>query len=258
MPSSQPSESILGDSPWAVAIRHRIEQIARHRYPIVITGPPGTGKQFLSRVLHALSPRNEKPLIPVDCSKFGEHSFASQMFGHTGGGIAGVGAPTLGVLRAADGGTLFLGRIDSLSIEMQQQLLEVLKSKQVTPLGGEKAISFDVRLIASSLSDLQKEVQGRCFLPELYTLLEAVSLATVPLVERSEDFGPLADFFLKELADDLEEPPRRLTPGAEQYLKKYSWPGNVLELQHVLERVALDSEREELDAGDFAFLFEGE
>ena len=132
--------------------------------------------------------------------------------------MPGVSGAAMGALRAADGGTLFLGRIDSMALEMQQLLLDVLASRQVIPVGGSQPSSFDVRIIASSLGDLQKEVQGRCFLPELYTLVEAVSIQTVELCQRREDIAPLAEHFLTALAEDYDEPRKQLARDAVENL----------------------------------------
>lgn len=251
------ANDILGSSTWAVETRHRVAQIARHRYSVLITGPPGSGKRFLASVLHALSPRGAKLLVPVDCSRMGEQSFASQLFGHEEGAFAGLSGAALGSFCAADGGSLFLGQVERLPLPFQPLLLDALKSGQVHPLGAKRPVRVDVRLICSSLCDLQKEIQNQRLLPELYAQLDAVSLPTATLRERIEDIAPLAEYFLAVTAEDYGEAPRKLSDGALKKLKRHSWPGNIAELRNALERAAVLAYGDELTAADFDFL-EGE
>ncbi|MCE9554207.1 MAG: sigma 54-interacting transcriptional regulator [Planctomycetes bacterium] len=251
------ANDILGTSPWAVETRRRVEQIAKHRYSVLITGPPGSGKRFLAGILHALSPRGAKPLVPVDCSRLGEQSFASQLFGHEEGAFAGLAGAALGSFRAADGGSLFLGQVERLPLTFQPLLLDAIKSGEVHPLGAKRPVRVDVRLICSSLCDLQKEIQSQRLIPDLYAQLDAVSLPTVALRERIEDIAPLAEYFLSVTAEDYGEVPRKLSDGALKKLKRHPWPGNIAELRTALERAAVLAYGDELAAADFDFL-EGE
>ena len=248
------ANDILGDSSWAVETRRRVAQIARHRYSVLITGPPGSGKQFLAAVLHSLSPRGEKPLVPVDCSRLGEQSFASQLFGHEEGAFAGLTGASLGSFRAADGGTLFLGQVERLPLAFQPLLLDALKSGQVHPLGAKRPERITVRLICSSLCDLQKEIQNQRLIPELYAQLDAVSLPTAALIDRSEDIAPLSEYFLAVTAEDYGDAPKRLSDGAIKRLRRHAWPGNVAELRSSLERAAVLADGDVLTATDFDFL----
>ncbi len=232
---------IDGVSEWAETTRNRMEQIARLAYNVVITGPPGSGKRHAARCLHLLSPRRERPFVPVDCATLRGDMFVSQLFGHEAGALPSAKGAALGALRAADGGTIFLARIDSLGLEEQERLLSVVSAGRVRPLGVARAQEIDVRFVASSLGDLQKEVQGQCFLPELYTRLEAVSLATVELADRREDLASLAARFLEEVAADMHQPTKRLDARALARLVGHSWPGNVEELRRVVQRAAVDA-----------------
>ncbi len=193
-------------------------------------------------------------MIPVNCGLLGGEIFTTQMFGHVAGGLAGTTGAALGCLRAADGGTICLAHVETLSLEHQQQLLAALAARQVTPVGSDTPVPFDVRVITASLYDLQKQVQDRRLLPQLYTLLDAVSLRVIPLAERLEDIEPLAQQFLVELADELDEPLKQLTPAGCRRLQQYAWPGNVAELREVMERAAIFAERDQLSAASFAFL----
>jgi DNA-binding NtrC family response regulator len=251
------ADDILGTSRWAVETRHRVAQIARHRFSVLITGPTGSGKQFLASVLHALSPRADKPLVPVNCARLTEQSFASQLFGHEEGAFAGLSGASLGSFRAADGGTLFLGQVERLPLAFQPLLLDAITTGRVQPLGARRPVTVDVWLICSSLRDLQKEIQNRRLLPELYAQLDSISLPTVALSERLDDIGPLAEHFLKVAAAEYEEAPRKLSQQALRRLRHYAWPGNVAELRSALERAAVLAEDEILSAADFDFLEEG-
>lgn len=232
---------IAGASEWAEATRKRVVQVARLPYSVVITGPRGTGKRHLARCLHEQSPRAEKPFVPVDCTALRGDMFVSQLFGHEAGSLPTSTGAGMGALRVADGGTIFLSRIDSLGLEEQERLLHVVSAGRVRPLGVAHSLDIDVRFVASSLGDLQKEVQGQCFLPELYTRLEAVSLHTIELATRREDIASLADAFLARVADDLQQPAKRLDARALAKLAAYSWPGNITELEAVVQRAAIDS-----------------
>jgi DNA-binding NtrC family response regulator len=250
------ADDILGTSAWAVETRHRVGQIARHRFSVLITGPPGSGKRFLAGVLHSLSPRSGKPLVPVDCSRLGEQSFASQLFGHEEESFARLASAALGSFRAADGGTLFLGQVERLPLEFQPLLLDALKTGRVTPIGAKRPTQVDVRIICSSLCDLQKEIQQQRLIPELYAQLDAVSLPTIPLRERLADIPALAENFLAVVAEDYGDAPRTLSEEAVKRLKRYPWPGNIAELRTALERAAVLAFGDELTAADFAFLEE--
>lgn len=245
---------ILGTSSWALETRRRIVQTARHRYNVAITGPAGSGKGFLAEVLHRLSPRAASPMIPVDCSLLTESTFASQLFGHEAGAMPGASGASLGCFRAADGGTILLANVATLPLERQRVLQSALNSGQVTAVGSETPVRVDVRLVTASYRSLQKDVSDRRLLPELYTLLDAVSLPTVALNQRSEDIAPLSAHFLVETAAEFDEPPKRLAKDGLARLEHYSWPGNITELRETIERAAVFSEKTELDASSFGFL----
>ena len=152
-------DQFLGVSEWATEIRKRLPQIARHHYNVAITGEKGSGKRLLARLLHQLGPRPERPIVPVNCAVLGELTFASQLFGHEASALPGSSGGALGCLRAADGGTVCLAHVEALSLERQHELFTVLSSQSVTPVGGNHSVSFDVRVITSSLHDLQRLVE---------------------------------------------------------------------------------------------------
>ena len=247
-------KQIAGASEWAEATRKRVAQVARLPYSVVITGPLGSGKRHIARCLHEQSPRSGKPFVPVDCTTLRGDMFVSQLFGHEAGSLSTSTGAALGALRVADGGTIFLSRIDSLGLEEQERLLHVVSAGRVRPLGVAQSLDIDVRFVASSLGDLQKEVQGQCFLPELYTRLEAVSLPTIDLAGRREDIAPLADAFLAQVAEDLGQPSKRLDARALAKLAAYAWPGNIAELEKVIQQAAIDSRGGVITVGDLPAL----
>lgn len=247
-------DEILGRSPWSIETRKRVKQLAPHAFNVTLTGPVGSGKQFLARMIHRLSRRFDHPIVPVDLSLYSEEQFHAQLFGHVDGGLPQATGEALGCLRAADGGTLYLSQVTSLPLGKQQELFDTLSRRSVIPLGGEEPQTFNVRIITSSARDLQKEVQDRKLLPELYTLLDAISLCTIPLAERREDIQLLADQFLAELAADLEEPRKRLTEAGVARLESYIWPGNITELREAVERAGVSTDEDTLTAKSFRFL----
>jgi DNA-binding NtrC family response regulator len=249
-------EELVGCSKWADDVRRRVPQIARHRYNVSITGAEGTGKRLLARLVHGLSPRADNPMIPVDCSLLGPKTFAGQLFGHEAGAFPGAVGPALGCFRAADAGTLYLAHVETLALDLQEQLLAALKTRHVMPIGGDGPIAVDVRVITASVRDLQKQIQDRHLLPELYTTLDAVSLRALPLSKRLEDIEPLANHFLADLAEEFDEPPKHLAADGLQRLKKHTWPGNVAELREAMERAAVFWDGDELSAEAFGFLHE--
>lgn len=238
------AETIIGKSAYAEAMRSRVNQVARYRYNVMITGPAGGGKRFLAHRIHEASPRAAAPFVPIDCSQLTEQVFAAQLFGHEAGAFAGAKAPGLGALRAAHGGTLFLGRIDALPAELQKTLLAVLHDNRVVPVGGRKPIEVEFRVLASTRVDLQKEVLDRRLIPELYTLLDEVSLRVEPLATRRDDVQPLADYFMQRVCEEFGIRPKRFLPETLKILNSYHWPGNVAELMEVIERAALAEESE--------------
>jgi DNA-binding NtrC family response regulator len=235
---ARPTEvgGIVGGSPWARSIRAEILAVASCPSNVLITGPTGTGKDVIARAIHAHSPRAGRPLIPVDCAAIAGTLFASHIFGHCKGAFTGAGHATLGAFRAAHGGTIFLDEIGDLESEMQMKLLRVLQQRTVTPLGSHEEIPVDVRVIAATNRDLAREVARGRFREDLYYRLDVISLRTTPLRDRPEDIETLAHFFLAKLSVLHGLAPKKLTAAALDCLRRHDWPGNVRQLENVLER----------------------
>jgi two-component system nitrogen regulation response regulator GlnG len=233
---------IVGESPAIMELREEIKRIAPYSVNVLVTGPTGTGKEVVARTIHQASPRSEKPFIPVDCASVTGTLFASHMFGHLKGAFTGATYTSLGCFRAAEGGTIFLDEIGEMEPALQAKLLRVLQQNTVVPVGGHEEIPVDVRVVAATNRDLAYEVQQGNFREDLYYRLNVVELHLAPLSERREDVTVLANHFLSELAIRHGTPRKQLEAGALAVLTEYSWPGNVRQLQNVLERLVLFSQ----------------
>lgn len=217
------------------SIREIADAVAPRRSSVMIFGETGTGKEALARHIHQQSNRCEKPFIPVDCSALPDNLFETEMFGHVKGAFTGALRDSLGFVRAADGGTLFLDEIGELTPAMQSKFLRVLQDHCVTPVGSQKSIRVDVRVIAATNRDLQQMVDDGTFRQDLFFRLNVIVLTMPSLRRRPQDILPLARHFLKLQAESYEETHRVLSPEVAQILLHYDWPGNVRELANAME-----------------------
>ena len=237
---------IVGNSPWARTVRRSIKRIASGQSTVMIAGPSGTGKELIARAIHEQSPRAASPLVVVDCASIPTTLFASQLFGHVKGAFSGADCDTLGSFRAAAGRTVFLDELGELPLELQSQLLRVIQERAVMPVGSHRGIPVDVRIVAATNRELSREVEARRFRLDLYYRLNVVRLTTTPLRERPEDIEPLCHCFLDRWSIENGLPRRWLSPAAVRLLMACDWPGNVRQLQNVLERAAVFADDEEI------------
>jgi DNA-binding NtrC family response regulator len=248
---------IVGQSSGAAGLRAQIARVAPFASNVLITGPSGTGKELVARRIHALSPRRERPFVPVDCASMTGELMSSQLFGHVAGAFTGANCDALGCFRAADHGTIFLDEIGELDFPLQSKLLRVLQERVVTPIGSHRGEPADVRVVAATNRDLREEVRAGRFREDLYYRLHVIHLQTRPLREHAEDIPPLAETFLKQLA--AEGLPRcSLSPGAVGELTAFSWPGNVRQLRNVLEQAVIEADEPELGHAQIARLLADE
>jgi DNA-binding NtrC family response regulator len=223
----------------ASALQAQIELIAPRSATVLIEGETGAGKEVAARQIHALSPRANKPFVPVDCTVFSTELMESQLFGHVKGAFTGAVAAALGFVRCADGGTLFLDEIGELPLAVQAKLLRCIQERMVVPVGGVEAIPVDLRIIAATHRDLASMVREGKFRQDLYFRLNVVRLSILPLRQRREEILPLARHLIQEIAEAYDEPLKSLTPAAEDTLLRYDWPGNIRELRNAIERAFL-------------------
>jgi transcriptional regulator with PAS, ATPase and Fis domain len=226
---------IVGNSNAISVVRDVATSIAPRRSTVMLLGETGTGKEMLARHIHAQSERANKPFIPVDCSSMTESLFESQLFGHIKGAFTGAVRESLGFIRAADGGTLFIDEVGELPLVLQAKLLRVLQERCVVPVGDVKPRPVDVRVITATHRDLSAMVRAGTFREDLYFRLNVVVLQVPPLRERPDDVVPLAQHFLAVQADLYDEPAKALSPEAAELLRQHPWPGNVRELANVIE-----------------------
>jgi len=233
-------------SPGMQALLRRARQVARARTPVLIRGEPGVGKERLARAIHAWSERADHPFVSLSCAAVPDGALEPELLGHVEGAFAGAGRARPGRLVVANGGTLFLDEVSELPLPLQARLLRVLQDGEFEPVGSDRPVRVDVRVVAATHSDLEAAVAAGRFREDLFYLLDVFPLELPPLRERREDVAPLAEGLLEELARRTGKTARRLTPEALTRLEAHDWPGNVRELANVLERALILSPGEEL------------
>ncbi len=218
--------------------------VADSESSVLILGESGTGKELLARALHQGSRRASKPFVAINCSAMPEHLLESELFGHERGAFTDAKSNYQGLFRSAEGGTLFLDEIGDMPFPLQSKLLRVLQEREVRPVGSAKSIPVNVRVISASHRDLSQAIEEKTFREDLYYRLNVVELKLPSLRERLEDIPLLANHFLKQFAEQRDEPPKVYAPEAMELLVHADWPGNVRQLANVVERnLALSTSR---------------
>jgi len=234
-----PLGQLLTADPAMQRVLLQAQQVAPVNLTALLMGETGTGKELLARAIHDLSPRRARPLITVNCTVLPPQLMESELFGHEKGAFTGAAERRQGKFEQAEGGTILLDEIGELPLELQAKLLRVLQEKEIERLGGRAPVPVDVRVIAATHRDLQAEVAAGRFRPDLYYRLHVLPIVIPPLRERPLDIPLLAEFFLRQAAQELHRPPQTFGPVALAQLQAHAWPGNVRELQHAVERAAL-------------------
>jgi transcriptional regulator with GAF, ATPase, and Fis domain len=238
--SLQPQiEGIIGNSPKLLEALDKITQVAPFDNTALILGETGVGKEGLVRALHALSPRKNKPLIKVNCAAIPIHLVESELFGHERGAFTGAAEKRLGKFELAHGGTLFLDEIGELPLEIQSKLLRAIQEKEIERVGGRTTVKTDVRIVAATNRNLLSEISQGRFRMDLYYRINVFPITLPPLRERKEDISMLADHFLVNLCKLVGRIKITISPAAMKQLTDYSWPGNIRELQNLIERHVL-------------------
>jgi two-component system response regulator PilR (NtrC family) len=241
---------LLGHSPPMQALRKQIAKLARSQAPIYISGESGSGKELVARLIHEQGPRIDKPFVPVNCGAIPSELMESEFFGHRKGSFTGAHEDKPGLFQAANGGTLFLDEVADLPLAMQVKLLRASQEKSVRAVGGQQEQVVDVRVLCATHKDLAVEVAAQRFRQDLYYRLNVIELRVPPLRERREDIEEIATNVLRRLADGSGQAPARLTPQTLIALKGYRFPGNVRELENMLERAYTLCENDQINAED--------
>jgi two-component system response regulator PilR (NtrC family) len=235
-------DNIIGQSAKMRSLFDLIQTIAPQTSRVLITGESGTGKELVARAIHENSARSQAPFITINCGAFPETLLESELFGYMKGAFTGANENRQGLFQASHGGTLFMDEIGNMSLTMQVKLYRVLQEGKVRPLGSNEEIDVDVRVIAATNKNFEKEIAEGRFREDLYYRLSVIPIQIPPLRERREDIPLLARHFLERFRKVMEKPINGISPEAMRHLESYEWPGNVRELENTMERaVALET-----------------
>jgi two-component system response regulator PilR (NtrC family) len=228
-------EGVIGKNGGIEKIYQLIRKVATSNTNILISGESGTGKELVARAIHLNGPRRNKPFVAVNCGAIPESLIESELFGHVRGAFTGAVADHTGLFKQADQGTIFLDEVGELPLHLQVKLLRVLQDKSFTPVGGSKPLKVDVRVISATNRDLRKELEEGRFREDLYYRLNVVQMVMPPLRSRREDIPILAHYFLRKFANSHDKKVEEVSSSALMQLMNYSYPGNVRELENILE-----------------------
>jgi len=227
-----------------------VARVAEHSTTVLITGESGTGKEVIARAIHRASPRGSKAFVGINCAAIPENLLESELFGHVRGAFTGATGDKVGLFEQANGGTLLLDEIGELPIGLQAKLLRVLQESEIRRVGDQKTRRVDARVLAATARDLEAEVRAGRFREDLFYRVNVVVIELPPLRDRREDIAPLARHFVARLAQRFGRP-LSLSEDALAWLEQQEWPGNVRELENAIERAAVLSRKEILEAGEF-------
>ncbi len=245
-----PSGEVIGKSPAMRRVMELVERIASARTTVLITGESGTGKERIARAIHDLSDRRAKPFLVVNCGALPENLMESELFGHEKGAFTGAAQRNVGMFREADGGTLFLDEVGELPLALQVKLLRVLQERKVRPVGAAQEVPVDVRVLAATNRDVESDVEAGRFRQDLYYRLNVIRVELPPLRERREDTPTLVERFVAHFSLEMGKTIHGLTADALRALCAYDFPGNVRELENVIERAVALAGSTRIGLGD--------
>jgi len=243
-------EGMVGRSPQMLEVFARIRRVAPHYRVALITGPTGTGKELVANALHKQSPVASKRIVVCNCSAVAETLFESELFGYVKGAFTGATQDRIGLVEYANGGTLFLDEVGDMPLPMQSKLLRVLQNQEVQRVGSPEVRRVDIRVVAATHRDLQAMIAEKQFREDLYYRLSMVEIKLPRLADRKEDLPLLEQHLLARFAREYNKPLRGLTRRAQALLSRYSWPGNIRELENVLGNACMIAEDEAIDVRD--------
>ncbi|MBT0663354.1 sigma-54 dependent transcriptional regulator [Geobacter pelophilus] len=232
-------DCFIGKSKEMQKVYRRIMQVAPTDSTVLVSGESGTGKELVARSIHRNSPRREQPFVAIDCTTLAENLLESELFGHVKGSFTGAMQTKTGLFKVADGGTLFLDEISNISLTTQAKLLRVLQEREVTPIGGTQPIPIDIRLVAATNKNLRTMITEGSFREDLFFRLNIIPIDLPPLRERKGDITLLISQFVKQFAGELGKEIRGVTPDVISFLEEYPFPGNVRELENIIERAVV-------------------
>ena len=245
---------IIGDSKEIRGVLSTVSRVAKTKTTVLIRGESGTGKELVARAVHGLSERADKRFLPVSCAALPETLLESELFGHERGAFTGAIKKREGRFELADGGTLFLDEVGDIPMETQAKLLRVIESQEFERLGGKETLKADVRIISATNQDLEKKIREKSFREDLYYRLNVISIFIPPLRERKEDILLLVDHFIKKANQRCGRSVKGITPEVKDIIMNYDWPGNIRELENVIERGVVLSRTDAIDKGDLPYL----
>jgi DNA-binding NtrC family response regulator len=244
--------AIVGESPRIVEVSRAIQKVASTDSTVLLQGESGTGKELFARAIHQLSPRRERPFVPINCAAIPDTLIENELFGHEKGSFTGATARQLGKFELADSGTIFLDEIGELGLGVQSKVLRVIQERSFERVGGTSVVDVDVRVICASNRNLSEEVKQGRFREDLFFRVNVFPVVIPPLRARREDIDALADFFLQKFARELNKPRLSISEEARALLREYPWPGNIRELQNCIERAAILCNGSRVEAADLS------
>jgi DNA-binding NtrC family response regulator len=239
--------NLVWRSPEMEAVIELVRRAAPSRSNILLTGESGTGKELLARAIHNLSPRNENPFVVVNTGSVPSDLLESTLFGHVRGAFTGAVANKRGLFEVADSGTIFLDEIGTIPLQTQAKLLRVIQEREFMVVGGEQTVRVDVRIIAATNADLARMVADGTFREDLYYRLNVITIELPPLRQRTDEIPALVTHFLRRFGEENGKPDLALTPRAMDVLSAFHWPGNVRQLENVIERAVVLSTGDAID-----------
>ncbi|MCK5894897.1 MAG: sigma-54-dependent Fis family transcriptional regulator [Endozoicomonadaceae bacterium] len=235
-PNRTSKTQLIGDSKVIHHLKQKIKKLARSQAPIYISGESGTGKEVVARMIHDQGPRSDYPFVPVNCGAIPAELMENEFFGHTKGSFTGAVNDKPGLFQAANGGTLLLDEVADLPLQMQVKLLRAIQEKSIRPVGSHQEIPIDVRILSATHKDIGRQVEEGNFRQDLFYRINVIELFISPLRDRGDDISLLAQHFLQRQSQSCGVPEVKLSEEAKHYLAGYDFPGNVRELENILER----------------------